>query len=240
MFGSLLTNAVSNGAAEKGAIEKRTTQAGGDEYQYQIYVPLIVNQEKLPVIIFLHGIRERGTGGFVPTTGAAGAFVRQYLAQVPAIILLPQCRGGSFWSDPLMDEMVMNALAQTLDEFGADRRRVSLLGVSMGGYGVWHFAHAHPKKFAALISICGGSSITTGERFAPIAERVGQTPARIFHGADDKIVPVSESRQLAKAIEERGGNVEYTEYASVGHHVWLNVLGEKDLLPWILEQRLEK
>jgi len=110
----------------------------------------------------------------------------------------------------------------------------------MGGYGVWHFAAQHPGKFAALVSICGGSPITEGERFSPIAEKGGATPARVFHGADDKIVPVNESRQIVKAIEAIGGNVKYTEYENVGHNVWLNVIGEKDLLPWVLAHRLSE
>ncbi len=50
-----------------------------------------------------------------------------------------------------MDLMVMNALAQMIEEFSADARRVYLIGVSMGGYGVWHFASHYPGKFAAKI-----------------------------------------------------------------------------------------
>jgi predicted peptidase len=138
-----------------------------------------------------------------------------------------------------MDEMVIKALDQTIEEFDADEKRIYLTGVSMGGYGVWHFAAAYPEKFAALVSICGGSSLTTGDRFAPVAEKVGSTPAWLFHGADDPIVAVSESRQIVAALKAANGNVKYNEYAGVGHNVWLNVLAEKDLLPWLLQQSLK-
>ncbi len=237
VLGNLLTNAVSNGNKQQGKIENRIVGVDSGEFNYQIYIPpQIESKQNLPVMIFLHGIRERGNGGFVPTTGAAGAIVRQYFAQVPAIVLMPQCRQGSYWSDPVMEEMVINALAQMIDEFGADVKRVYLIGVSMGGYGVWHFVSRYPKKFAALVSICGGSSIMTSERLDALARKVGETPAWLFHGADDRVVPVSESRQIVKALEANG-NVKYNEYAGVGHNVWLNVLGEKDLLPWLLAQR---
>ena len=240
VFGNLLTSAVSKGGNQQGKIERRSVQVDSDEYNYQIYTPpQIQNKQNLPVIIFLHGIRERGHGGFVPTEGAAGAIVHHYFSQVPVIVLLPQCRQGSYWSDPTMEQMVMNALAQTVEEFGADEKRVYLIGVSMGGYGVWTFASHHPGKFAALVSICGGSPVMKGERFQSIARAVSATPAWLFHGADDKIVPVSESRQMVKALEANGSNVKYNEYKSVGHNVWLNVLGEKDLLPWLLSQHLE-
>ena len=117
-------------------------------------------------------------------------------------------------------------------------QKISLVGVSMGGYGVWHFAAEYPGKFAALVSICGGSSLTEGDRFNPLAAKIGRTPAWLFHGADDKIVQVSESRQIVKALENQGGNVKYSEFPNVGHNVWLNAFAEKNLIPWILEQRL--
>lgn len=241
VFGNLLTSTVSRGSIRQGKIESRAVQVDSDRFNYQIYTPpAIENKKNLPVIIFLHGIRERGSGGFVPTTGAVGGIVRHYFGQVPAIVLLPQCRPGSYWSDSVMEQMVMNALAQTAEEFGADEKRVYLIGVSMGGYGVWHFASRYPEKFAALVSICGGSSITSGDRFAALARAVGKTPAWLFHGANDQVVQVSESRQIVKALETNGGNVKYNEYAGVGHNVWLNVLREKDLLSWLLAQRREQ
>ena len=237
VLGNLLTSAAIG--KRQGKIESRTVRVDADEFNYQIYIPPTSGEEKTPVMIFLHGIGQRGSSGLVPTTGTSGAVVRHYFAQVPAIVLLPQCRQESYWSDSVMDAMTMNALAQTIEEFVADKKRIYLIGVSMGGYGVWHFAAAYPQKFAALVSICGGSSIRSGERFDALAERVGATPARLFHGADDRVVPVGESRQIVKALEANGGNVKYNEYENVGHNVWFNVIGEKDLLPWILAQRQE-
>lgn len=227
-------------SADSGAIQIRNVPVNSDIYDYQIYTPAkIESGDNLPVIIFLHGISERGTGGFVPTEGAVGKIIRHYFAQVPAIVLLPQCRPGKYWSDAAMDEMVMRGLAQTVEEFGADTNRVYLIGVSMGGYGVWHYASQYPGKFAALVSICGGSSIKSGDRFSPLARKVGKTPAWLFHGADDRIVPAAESREIAAALKANNGRVKYSEYAGVGHNVWLNVLSEKELLPWLLKQHLE-
>jgi predicted peptidase len=62
----------------------------------------------------------------------------------------------------------------------------------------------------------------------------------VFHGADDAIVPVSESRGMVAALKAAGGDVRYSEYAGVGHNVWLKVLAEPELLPWMLAQRLPR
>ncbi len=241
MFGGLLANAVTAKNGERqGSVESRAVEVDSVNFDYHVYIPTqFQSEEKLPLIVFLHGIGQRGVGGFVPTTGARGALAHHYLAQVPAIILLPQCRPGSYWSDPIMERMVMREIAQTVEEFGADSKRVYLTGVSMGGYGVWHLASRHAGKFAALISICGGSSITKGDRFSSLAEKIGKTPAWLFHGADDKIVPVGESRQIVEALKARQGNVKYSEYPGVGHNVWLNTLAEKDLMSWLLAQKLQ-
>lgn len=240
LLGGMFANAVSQNGGRQGNVESRTVEVGGENLAYQIYVPAEIQEKRnLPVIIFLHGIGQRGAGGFVPAEGTYGALVRQYLKQIPAIILLPQCRQGKYWSDSAMDEMVMKSLEKTIEEFHADAGRVYLVGVSMGGYGVWHFASKYAGRFAALVSICGGSSIIKGDRFSPVAENAGKTPAWLFHGADDRVVPVTESREIVKALEANGGNVKYSEYAGVGHNVWINALGEKDLLPWLLAQRLE-
>jgi predicted peptidase len=91
-----------------------------------------------------------------------------------------------------------------------------------------------------VVSICGGSPLRSGDRFAPIAKKVATTPVWVFHGSDDAVVPVSESRQMVEALKHVEGNrVRYSEYKGVGHSVWLNALGERDLMPWLLAQHLD-
>jgi predicted peptidase len=218
----------------------RTISVGQNSYTYQIYVPAqLRGKQNAPVILFLHGIGQRGDGGFVPMKGAAALLARQYLEQVPAIVLLPQCRRGRYWHDAEMERMVMAELEQTIAEFGSDPKRIYLTGVSMGGFGAWHMAAAYPEKFAAIVSICGGSPLQRGDRFTPIARRVGSTPAWVFHGSDDRIVPVSESRQMVEALKSvAGSRVRYSEYKGVGHNVWMNALGERELFSWLFAQRL--
>ena len=223
---------------KQGEIISRTVSVNQEDYLYQFYLPPAAKSgEPLPLVTFLHGIRERGTNGFID--GMFAQIVKQYLKPIPAIVLFPQCRPAKFWAEAPMDEMVMRQIETLSEDYAVDRRRQYLLGVSMGGYGVWHFAAAYPQKFAALVSICGGSPLTGGDRFAPIAEKVGTTPAWLFHGAEDRVVQVSESRSMVAALKARGGSVKYSEYPEVGHNVWLNALGEKDLLPWILSQKLD-
>lgn len=237
---AILSPTIEARAGEVGLLNK-TLLVGRNSYAYQLYVPSSVQaQEKPPVILFLHGIGQRGAGGFLPSNGAVSDLARHYLEKVPAIILLPQCEKGQYWHSPEMERMVMAELDQSVSEFHADSKRLYLTGVSMGGFGVWHIASQHPGTFAAMIPICGGSPLISGDRFTPIAQRVGRTPVWDFHGADDPIVPVSESRQMVAALKAvKGSRVIYSEYKGVGHNVWMNALKEPKLLPWLLEQHLD-
>lgn len=240
LIGGLFSATVS-ASERKGKMLTRDLKINASSYSYQVYVPAALPvKQKPPIIVFLHGIGQRGAGGFVPTKGIAGTMVQRYLDQVPAIILLPQCRENSYWTNALMDKMVMQLLAETIAEFGADKERLYLTGASMGGYGVWHLASEHPGTFAALVSICGGSPLREGERFAPIARHIGRTPVWVFHGAEDTVVPVSESRQMIAALRSIGGNVRYNEYEGVGHNVWMKALAEPELLPWLLSLNRDK
>jgi predicted peptidase len=241
---SLLLGSISGAAAPPDAgagLLTRTVNVNGRSYTYQVYVPSALRgQKEVPVILFLHGIGQRGEGGFLSAQGAAAAIARQYLERVPAVVLLPQCARGLYWNDPEMERMVMAEVEQTTREFGADAKRLYLTGVSMGGYGAWYMASAHPETFAAVVSICGGSPLRTGDRFAPIARKVAGTPVWVFHGSDDAVVPVTESRQMVEALKHvEGARVRYSEYKGVGHNVWLKALGERELLPWLLAQRLD-
>lgn len=235
-FFNFLSPADARGQAGSGLLS-REVKVGNKAYGYQIFVPgRLKDKERPPVILFLHGIGQRGQGGFVK--GAAAILIKQYLERLPAIVVLPQCEKGRYWSDPEMDKMVMATLRQTVKEFGADESRLYMIGVSMGGYGAWHMAAEHAGTFAAFVTICGGSPLRTGDRFMSIARRVGRTPVWVFHGAEDRVVPVSESRQMVAALKELKGNVRYSEYPNVAHNVWLNVMKEPELLPWLLSQRL--
>lgn len=214
----------------------RTVKVDSTEYAYQVYVPATAAKQKLPVVLFLHGIGQRGEGGIMPESGAARAFAENYMKRIPAIIVLPQCRRGKYWWDADMTRMTMGALNRTIEEFSGDTSRVSLVGVSMGGYGAWHLAAENKEKFARVVPICGGSPERGADRFARLARRIGSTPVWVFHGAEDRVVPVSESRGMVEALKAAGGNVRYNEYPKVGHNVWMNVLGEQELLPWLLKQ----
>jgi predicted esterase len=72
--------------------------------------------------------------------------------------------------------------------------------------------------------------------YTEAAKKIGKTPVWIFHGGDDPVVPVTESRRMNEALGTLGGEVHYTEYPGVGHNSWEKAYAEPELLTWMLSK----
>ena len=244
VFCLLTANPARARKAETGFLD-RSINVRGIEYKYQVYVPPDwSSRKKWPIILFLHGSGERGDDGLLQTAVGLPVAVRKDRNRVPAVIVIPQCRKQFWWRDAPMDEVAIQTLEAAQKEFHGDLQRTYLTGLSMGGYGTWHLAAKFPGRFAAIVPICGGvvrpKELDNKEpapdgSYEEVAKKIGSgTPVWIFHGDQDDSVPVSESRKMAAAMKELGGEVHYTEYPGVGHNSWDTAYAEPELLTWML------
>jgi len=230
----------------------RTVRVKGVAYKYQVYVPAEWNKSKQwPVILFLHGAGERGDDGLAQTQVGIGGAIRFHSDRVPAVVVMPQCRKGIWWTAPEMEEMALAALDAAVKQFRGDRARLYLTGLSMGGYGTFGLGARQSGRFAALVPICGGVRLPrrpnlpaveepAGDPYAATAGKIGKTPIWIFHGGADPTVPVTESQKLVEALKAAGAAPKYTEYPGVGHNSWDKAYGETELWKWLFEQRLSR
>ena len=243
---SLLAVPASAKKTETGFLD-RTVNVAGTEYKYQVFVPENwTKKQEWPVILFLHGAGERGEDGLIQTEVGIGTAIRRYRDRFPAVIVMPQCRKNVWWAEPGMGDVAMAALAAAQKEFHGDPTRIYLTGLSMGGYGTWYLAGRYPGKFAAIVPICGGILMPDMARaqspddnapYTEAAKNIGQqTPVWIFHGGDDPVVPVTESRRMNDAMKALGGEVHYTEYPGVGHNSWEKAYADPELFTWMLSK----
>ena len=232
--------------AETGFVD-RTVNVAGTGYKYQVFVPENwVKNKKWPVILFLHGAGERGDDGLIQTEVGIGTAIRRFRDRFPAVIVMPQCRKNVWWAESNMADVAMATLTAAQKEFHGDPARTYLTGLSMGGYGAWFLAGKYPGKFAAIVPICGGilvpdmarqQSADDNSPYSEAAKKIGsKTSVWIFHGGDDPVVPVTESRRMNDAMKALGGEVHYTEYPSVGHNSWEKAYAEPELLTWMLSK----
>ncbi len=180
--------------------------------------------EKWPLILYLHGIGERGIDlELVKTHGIPKVAERQ--PGFAFVGLSPQCPDGTFWWEHL--RVLKALLDDTIAKYAIDDRRVYLTGNSMGGYGTWSLAAAYPNRFAAIAPICGGGCLE-------MASALKGVPAWAFHGAEDPLVPLKESQRMVDALKACGGNVRFTVYAGVGHDSWTQTYENPELYSWFL------
>ena len=66
---------------------------------------------------------------------------------------------------------------------------------------------------------------------------IAKLPIWIFHGAKDRAVPVTYSRQMVQAIEKAGGKPRYTEYPDVGHDSWVPAYQDAAMFAWLFAQK---
>jgi predicted peptidase len=113
----------------------------------------------------------------------------------------------------------------------ADRKRMYIGGLSLGGFGTFNMIERYPTFFAAAFPICGGGDTQSAGRFAKT------TAVWIFHGDKDEAVDVKYSRDYYTALKKANADVRYTEYAGVGHNSWNNAFAEKDLVHWMFMKK---
>ena len=182
--------------------------------------------ERLPLIVFLHGAGERGDNPEAVRRHGPPKLMAEN-APVRAIVLAPQCAADDVWYTQTHE------LKELIDEvtarFPVDPDRVSLTGISMGGFGAWALAIAYPALFSALAPLCGGG-------MSWCAPRLKELPIRAFHGDNDPSVPPDYSLLMVQAVNAAGGHASLTLLPGVGHDCWTETYAHTDLLPWLAAQ----
>ncbi|WP_152392451.1 carboxylesterase family protein [Paenibacillus guangzhouensis] len=199
------------------------------DLQYVVYTPADFDPDagkKWPLIYFLHGINQRGADielvkkYGIPNNLEAGE-------ELPFIVVCPQCPAGSFW--PLENDGLMALLGEIVEQYPVDRDRIYLTGYSMGGYGTWDLALNYPDTFAAAAPVCGG--LIPGRN----PESLKSLPIWTFHGDQDSVVPIQESKLVVQALQSMGSSVQFTIYPGVDHDSWTETYRNPALYAWFLQ-----
>ncbi|MCC7353384.1 MAG: prolyl oligopeptidase family serine peptidase [Anaerolineae bacterium] len=184
-------------------------------------------QQKWPLLLYLHGMGERGTN---PATMILHG-LREYVEQTddfPFVLVAPQCPPDSWWEDEI--EALDALLDELLAKYALDAERVYLTGISMGGYGTWRFVLRHPERFAAIAPVCGGGIPALTGVFKEV-------PVWAFHGAKDTSVPLSASESMVSALQARGGDARLSVFPDGDHHLWNEAYKNPELYAWFLRHR---
>jgi predicted peptidase len=212
------------GVQQEKHFETQTPAAAKIDYLLFLPQGYEKSKESWPLMMFLHGSGESGTN-LAKLKKHGPPKVVESKPDFPFILVSPQSHGHG-WTN----QTLMALLDSVASQYRVDRNRIYLTGLSMGGFGTWSLAAAHPEKFAAIVPICGGGNTNDAKKLAAL-------PIWVFHGAKDPTVPVARSREMVAAIKAAGGRIKYTEYPEAMHDCWTQTYDNAELYKWLLAQK---
>lgn len=217
--------------AQSQQVARGITASNGQFIGFYEYKPTDYNANpttQYPLMIFLHGIGERGNGT-TELSRVAGNAVPKYINAghkmrffwngkwETFLVLSPQLSTGyGWWQQFYVEEMIKYAKTN----LRIDTNRITLTGLSLGGGGVWGYSTAagNAQKLSSIGAIC------------PTCESVNwcnvgsnNLPTWAFHATNDGTIPYTCTVGAVNAIGACAGNQAkpyLTLFSSGGHFIW--------------------
>ena len=225
----------------------------GDSLNYRLLRPEKEKPgRKYPLVLFLHGAGERGDDNQKQLIHGGQMWLNPVnREEYPAYILLPQCPKEDYWAYatrpksfvpaempiPAAPTRIVSTLLELLESYlslpQVDRKRVYVMGLSMGGMATFDLAIRYPDIFAAAVPICW---VVNPSRLSAAAS----VKFRIYHGDADNVVPVEGSRQAYKALKKAGAKVKYIEFPGVNHGSWNPAFSDVEFMKWLFAQKKKR
>ncbi|MEP7258067.1 MAG: PKD domain-containing protein [Flavitalea sp.] len=211
--------------------EESLNSSNGDRLGFLQYKPAEYNQDvntKYPIIIFLHGIGERGDGTTqlrnvtccgLPRIIKLGHKMRfTWNGKTETfLVLAPQCPTKyGMWPAIFVEELIKYAK----QNLRIDPDRIFLTGLSMGGGGTYRFistAAENPLSITAAATIAAPCTFSNGKYVAD-----AKLPLWSFHAADDPTASVTCTEAAITKINAAHPEVVplKTIWPTGGHIVW--------------------
>ena len=197
--------------------------------KYLIYLPKNYDQKKSwPLMLFLHGAGERGDNLDKVKVHGPPKLIHKG-KEFPFIVVSPQCPTGRWWNP-----IELTALLDFIEaEYKVDKNREYVTGLSMGGYGTWSLVAHSPKRFAAIIPICGAGIPYRARNHIHV-------PTWVFHGEKDSVISVERSKEMVEVYRKNKSPVKLTLYPDATHDSWTQTYKNSAIYDWLLQNRLDK
>jgi hypothetical protein len=233
---------------------KQLTAANKQTIGFLEFLPPDYGSQKHPLIIYLHGIGERGyeAGGTTAKTaiGVQANEIPKLLANGATMKFIVNCKPYSFvvlapqllstygsWQNFYVDEMIRYAKAN----LNIDTNRVYLTGISLGGGGTWKYATAslaNAQSLAAIAPVCGTCE------WSNVCNTIvaANLPVWAFHARDDGVVGVGCTDGAISSLLACNPSVKpiATIYPNGNHWIWSrsyaldNSFHSPNLFEWFL------
>jgi predicted esterase len=216
----------------QGVNKARPLGSTSSPYGYYEYLPVDYNSNSnnYPVLIYLHGLGERGNG----TTQLGDAIKHGPQREVtngrdfPLIIVSPQ--SDVWWSVDKLNSYI----EWVKNKYRVNADKVYLTGNSMGGISTFDYVNKYPNQLAAIVPICGENKRLSNSC------NITHVKLWAFHGDADGTINVQKSKDAVKAYNACNPNpqAKLTIYPGVNHNSWTRTYDGSeghDIYKWMLQ-----
>lgn len=204
---------------------KQNKEIKETSFKYYVYYPENL-KENMPVILFLHGIGERGDNLENIEKYALPKYMNKF--DIPYIVIAPQYHENNFWDYHLKD--VEKMLEIEYKAFKFDKNNVFIAGSSMGAYGAWNYILQRPNLFKGIISVSGGIMLPLNE----VLKKIKDKAILIYHGDCDDVIDVSQSITACSKLKEIGAkNIELKIIKGDNHFLTSHAFKDKYMYMWL-------
>ena len=205
--------------------ESKKITSNNTFFKYYVYYPSII-KENMPVLVYLHGIGERGNKLIDIEKYALPKYMNRL--EIPYIVIAPQCHNDNFWDYHLRD--VEKVIDREYKNFKFDKKNIFILGSSMGAYGAWNYLIQRPQLFKGIISVSGGIMLPIEQNLQLIKNK----PILIYHGDKDDVVDVSESTSIYNKLVSMGANnIELKVIKNDNHFLTSHAFKDNYIYEWL-------
>ncbi len=195
------------------------SSADNSPQPFQISIPETYNSKvPTPLVVFLHDYDENFSS-FYKNSSTNSAYisvrVHSYGAQTPYF--------------GLANHDVISVINYMSLNYNIDSDRVYLIGIGMGGNGVWRLATSFPQRFAAV------SALNSYSADIPL-KNMYNLPSLVIHGELDMIRPVQFSRAAINSLIDNTCPVIFHELKNVGYQL-SQATKSIDPIEWLLGYR---
>lgn len=214
-------------------------------FKYRLFIPTVRGQEKLPILLWLHGAGESGSDNLKHLRWFDRIFLDLgHLDKYQFFVLAIQnptenpfwFRSTRAWAKRKstkddMGEVAIDVLRSVMKKYPIDPNRVYVAGISEGGSSCWEIMARHPDLFAAGMPMAG----------PPIDKltlhKLTKIPIWSFNNDNDHLSPVESVREAVDEINQLGGIAALTSDDGTVHDCWTAAFQNHKSIEWMLDQR---
>ena len=193
---------------------------------------LKAKDQKLPMVVFLHGIAEGGDDHRRLFIEAIPLYLRDrpsYTANHPYIFVCPQVpyKQRFRWNNNA--NYVIELIEHLRDTLPVDADRIYLTGLSDGGIGTWAIAQRRPDLFAAIAPVAARA--VTPDTAGKTLKNV---PAWIIVGGYDHDQR-DDAQAMMRSYKVNGGVYHYRVVPKFGHVIWDQAYLDPAIYEWLTQ-----